>query len=165
MAGFARCRLEATGTAPAEARALLARQLGGFLTLEQEQLAQLLVSELVTNALRHTQSNVILIDVQIRDRIRVNVTDESPRMPRRQSPGPKDAKGRGLIIVDELAEEWGIEPMPGNGKRIWFELPDADREMRLARPSTPTTTSSPTWSAGRSTTSRNAPTTGPEPRE
>ena len=94
MAGFARCRLEATGTAPAEARALLVRQLGGFLTLEQEQLAQLLISELVTNALRHTQSNVILIDVQIRDRIRVNVTDESPRMPVDNHPDrkmPKDA--------------------------------------------------------------------------
>jgi anti-sigma regulatory factor (Ser/Thr protein kinase) len=105
---------------------LLVRELGGSLTPEQEQLAQLLISELVTNALRHTQSGVILIDVQIRDRIRVSVTDESPRMPRRQSPGPEDPKGRGLIIVEELADEWGIEPMPGNGKRIWFELPDAD---------------------------------------
>ena len=107
MAELARHRLPATDEAPRRARALLAAQLGGFLTVEQGQVAELLISELVTNALRETQSDVILVDVSADTRIRVSVTDQSSRM-----------------IVDELAENWGIDALPGDGKRIWFELPD-----------------------------------------
>ena len=122
VAELARHRLPATDEAPRNARALLAVQLGELLTLEQGQVAELLISELVTNALRHTQSDVILVDVSTDARIRVSVTDQSSRMPQRQSPGPDEPGGRGLMIVDELAESWGIDALPGDGKRIWFEL-------------------------------------------
>jgi anti-sigma regulatory factor (Ser/Thr protein kinase) len=125
VAEIARHLLSATDEAPRNARALLAAQLSGFLTLEQGQVAELLISELVTNALRHTQSDVILMDVSTDVRIRVSVTDQSSRMPQRQSPGPDEPEGRGLMIVDELAENWGIDALPGDGKRIWFELPGA----------------------------------------
>jgi anti-sigma regulatory factor (Ser/Thr protein kinase) len=124
VAELARHRLPATDEAPRRARALLAAQLGGFLTVEQGQVAELLISELVTNALRHTRSDVILVDVSADARIRVSVTDQSSRMPQRQSPGPDEPEGRGLMIVDELAANWGIDALPGDGKRIWFELPD-----------------------------------------
>ena len=125
VAELAQHRLPATDEAPRNARALLVAQLGEFLTLEQGQVAELLISELVTNALRHTQSDVILVDVSTAARIRVSVTDQSSRMPQRQSPGPDEPGGRGLMIVDELAENWGIDALPGDGKRIWFELPSA----------------------------------------
>jgi anti-sigma regulatory factor (Ser/Thr protein kinase) len=122
VAELARHRLPATDEAPRNARALLAAQLGELLTVEQGQVAELLISELVTNALRHTRSDVILVDVRTEARVRVSVTDQSARMPQRQSPGPDEPEGRGLMIVDELAEDWGIDALPGDGKRIWFEL-------------------------------------------
>ena len=114
MAELARHRLPASDEGPRRARALLAAQLGGFLTVEQGQVAELLISELVTNALRQTQSHVILVDVSADTRIRVSVTDQSSRMPQRQSPRPDEPRGHGLII----------DALPGDGKRIWFELPD-----------------------------------------
>jgi anti-sigma regulatory factor (Ser/Thr protein kinase) len=128
VAELARHRLPATDEAPRDARALLSAQLGESLTVEQGQVAELLISELVTNALRHTESAVILIDVWTQGRIRVSVTDQSPRIPQRQSPGPDQPEGRGLMIVDELAENWGIDLVPGDGKRIWFELPGANAQ-------------------------------------
>jgi anti-sigma regulatory factor (Ser/Thr protein kinase) len=122
VAELARHRLPATHEAPRDARALLAAQLRGAVTLEQRHVAELLVSELVTNALRHTESDVILVDVWTQGGIRVSVIDQSPRTPQRQSPGPERPEGRGLMIVDELAENWGIDALPGDGKSIWFEL-------------------------------------------
>jgi anti-sigma regulatory factor (Ser/Thr protein kinase) len=130
MAQLARHRLPATDEAPRDARALLAAQLGGSMTFEQEQVAELLISELVTNALRHTQSDVILVDMWTQGHIRVSVTDESPWIPQGQSPSTDEPGGRGLMIVDELAENWGIDALPGDGKRIWFELAGETRDER-----------------------------------
>jgi hypothetical protein len=53
----------------------------------------------------------------------VGVTDQSPHLPRQKCPRPDGTEGRGLLIVDELASDWGIDALPGDGKRIWFELP------------------------------------------
>jgi anti-sigma regulatory factor (Ser/Thr protein kinase) len=117
-------RLPATKQAPQDARALLAAQLDESLTPEQRQVALLLVSELVTNAVRHTESDVIQVGVQTDGRVRVSVTDESPEMPRQQSLGPDEPGGRGLMIVDRLAQAWGVDRLPGDGKRIWVDLPD-----------------------------------------
>ena len=126
MAELARHRLLATDQAPRKARALLADLLGASLTLEQVQVAQLLVSEIVTNALRHTPSDVIWLDVEGAERFRVSVTDTSRELPTHHAPQPDETDGRGLLIIHELAEHWGIETVPGDGKRIWFELsPDA----------------------------------------
>lgn len=123
MSEFAHHRLQATTQAPHHARSLLTREIEGFSSLEEREVAELLISELVTNALRHTESDVIVVDVGINGRVRVGVTDVSPWMPQRRSPRTAEAEGRGLVIVEELAERWGIEPIAGNGKRVWFELP------------------------------------------
>ena len=50
------------------------------------------------------------------------MTDESPRMPERRVPGFDESTGRGLMIVDEFAEAWGIDALAGDGKCVWFEL-------------------------------------------
>jgi anti-sigma regulatory factor (Ser/Thr protein kinase) len=118
-------RLPATNQAPQDARALVAAQLDESLTPEQMQVALLLVSELVTNAVRHAESDVIQVGVRTDGRVRVSVTDESPETPRQQSPGLDEPGGRGLMIVDQLAQAWGVDPLPGDGKRIWFDVPDA----------------------------------------
>jgi anti-sigma regulatory factor (Ser/Thr protein kinase) len=117
-------RLPATRQAPQDARALVAAQLDEWLTPEQKQVALLLVSELVTNAVRHAESGFIQVGVRAHGRVRVSVTDESPETPRQQWPGPDEPGGRGLMIVDRLAQAWGVDPLPDDGKRIWFDVPD-----------------------------------------
>lgn len=83
--------------------------------------ATLLASEVITNALRHGAGSITLLVTTGSDHIRVDVADESPVQPRPRSARPEDENGRGLLIVDSLAHEWGMEPLPqGGGKIVWF---------------------------------------------
>ena len=87
--------------------------------------AELLVSELVTNAVLHARSES-RIDVERADgSVRVTVYDNSPALPRLRNYGADAVTGRGLLLVDRLAREWGVEKIAEKGKGIWFEL-DAD---------------------------------------
>jgi hypothetical protein len=54
-------------------------------------------------------------------RLRVEVEDESDQWPKRRTPGEQASSGRGLLLVEALADDWGVEPR-GSGKRLWFEL-------------------------------------------
>jgi anti-sigma regulatory factor (Ser/Thr protein kinase) len=89
--------------------------------------AELLVTELVTNALIHADSEVDMWVREQRDRIRVDVCDWDPRPP---LPAPitfteefdsEAEHGRGLLIVEAVASAWGKTPR-GRGKSVWFEL-------------------------------------------
>lgn len=84
----------------------------------------LLASELVTNAVKHGPSGgVVRVDVRRSgDRLRVAVRDESDGRPVRLEPGPTALSGRGVMLVDRLASEWGVEPADG-AKTVWFEVP------------------------------------------
>ncbi|HET9657081.1 MAG TPA: SpoIIE family protein phosphatase [Kineosporiaceae bacterium] len=86
--------------------------------------AELLVSELVTNAVVHTAGQVRLsLRRTAGDRVWIGVQDDSERMPRQQSAGGDDVAGRGLAIVALLADRWGVEPCSsGGGKIVWLEL-------------------------------------------
>lgn len=89
-----------------------------------EDIAVLLVSELVTNAIRHAGGSRCDLTLHLSDGVlRVEVRDESPRPPARRAPGPDDTSGRGLVLIDSLAAQWGTQPGPGRGKVVWFELP------------------------------------------
>lgn len=81
----------------------------------------LLISELVTNAVRHAGGPVHLHIVVGQDNVRLEVIDEAPDGPRSSSAGSFAERGRGLLIVDALASRWGVEELPP-GKRVWFEL-------------------------------------------
>ncbi|WAL71227.1 SpoIIE family protein phosphatase [Kitasatospora sp. YST-16] len=87
--------------------------------------AELLSSELVTNAIRHTDRDAMftarLYQEHGRARLRVEVEDESDLWPTRRTPGEQASSGRGLMLVEALADTWGVEPR-GTGKRMWFEL-------------------------------------------
>ena len=74
---------------------------------EMTETALLLVSELATNAIRHGSPPVRLSLRLDADRLRVEVTDSSPALPRLDQPGPDQTGGRGLQIVQELAARWG----------------------------------------------------------
>lgn len=88
--------------------------------------AQLLTSELVTNAVRHGGGDVTL-EVRADERlVRVEVGDDGPQLP---SPGPAPMPsgavggGRGLALLSALADAWGTARRPASpGKVVWFEL-------------------------------------------
>lgn len=85
--------------------------------------AMLLASELITNALEHGSGAISVAVAVRRDRVRVEVTDESPTRPRPRRAATYDEGGRGLFIVQSLANDWGMDALPrGRGKSVWFSL-------------------------------------------
>ena len=88
---------------------------------ERFETARLLVSELVANAVTHAETGVTLQLDLSPERLRVEVRDEADGEPRARRPGHDDPTGRGLMIVEALADRWGVEPTPP-GKTVWFEL-------------------------------------------
>ncbi|MET9788219.1 ATP-binding protein [Streptomyces canus] len=86
--------------------------------------AALLVSELVTNALRHATGpiGVRLVRPDAADGVLlVEVSDPLPDPPRERVAGLEDESGRGLQLVAHAARRWGTRP-GGTGKTVWFEL-------------------------------------------
>ena len=97
----------------------------------------LLISELVTNAVVHTGCPAVLrhaasagIGRPAAGTVRVEVADASARPPRQRHADGDDTNGRGLELVDGLADRWGWQP-EGAGKRIWCEV-DRCQPLRLA---------------------------------
>ncbi|WP_330302673.1 MULTISPECIES: SpoIIE family protein phosphatase [unclassified Streptomyces] len=110
------------------ARRFTARTLRRWNVEEVGDAVLLVVSELVTNALVHTQGPVRL-DLMLRgDRVRVSVSDSSPRAPAKpvivdwESTG-----GRGLLLVEAMSESFGSVPVAG-GKQVWSEIVVPQRE-------------------------------------
>lgn len=92
------------------------------LPAERTEYTVLLVSELVGNAVRHTGAHTIGIRMLRRSGwIRVEVRDPSRGLPCLLPVGELDTSGRGLFLVDTLAERWGVDLLP-RGKTTWFEL-------------------------------------------
>jgi anti-sigma regulatory factor (Ser/Thr protein kinase) len=87
--------------------------------------AELLSSELVTNAVVHAHTAVELCAARDDDgALRVDVFDRaagSDVAPRRRTPDPASENGRGLAIVASLASSWGVDEA-GSGKSVWFTL-------------------------------------------
>ncbi|MGZ4692379.1 MAG: ATP-binding protein [Acidimicrobiales bacterium] len=88
---------------------------------ERFETARLLVSELVANAVTHAATDVTLYLDLTPDRLRIEVRDGAEGEPRARQPRHDDPTGRGLMIVEALADRWGVEPTPP-GKTVWFEL-------------------------------------------
>ena len=85
------------------------------------EIAQLLTSELVTNALRYGSGDIIVEITRSPGWLRVTVDDAEATEPRRVTAEPEAVRGRGLMLVESLATAWGVSPRSG-GKRVWFEL-------------------------------------------
>ena len=85
--------------------------------------AQLLVTEVVANAIRHVGDQELVVRAAITaTRLRVEVVDASTVLPTGGlKPSDLQESGRGLVLVDALALAWGVQPEPG-GKCVWFEL-------------------------------------------
>jgi serine phosphatase RsbU (regulator of sigma subunit)/anti-sigma regulatory factor (Ser/Thr protein kinase) len=103
------------------ARTFVADALSSAGLRQQAFVAGLLTSELVTNALRHAEGELRL-ELAVRDGcLRVDVSDGSHASPRLRPPSAEDEHGRGLLLVDALADRWGSEAL-ASGKRVWFEV-------------------------------------------
>ncbi len=85
--------------------------------------AVLLTSEVVSNVVLHASTPAEVRMTVDGQRVRIDVTDGSGRLPEIRMFDFVSASGRGLAILAALAAAWGIEPLPGRGKRVWFELP------------------------------------------
>ncbi|MFD7662025.1 ATP-binding protein [Streptomyces sp. NPDC059788] len=108
--------LTAVAGVRAELRQLL-RQWGEPVDAD---IAELLISELVTNALVHTNGGAV-VTATVTDRLRVEVRDFVGRRPRLRPPTTDGTSGRGLMLVHSLADAWGVKAH-GVGKCVWFEL-------------------------------------------
>jgi anti-sigma regulatory factor (Ser/Thr protein kinase) len=121
--------LAGTPQAPAEARQAL-DGLSDHVPERRLRDVRLLVSELVTNAVRHAgldSGDLIGLHVHLRDSgLRVEVDDPGTGFElRKPEPDPARASGWGLYLVDELADRWGMDRGGRGGTRIWFEFDGA----------------------------------------
>ncbi|MFF1276174.1 ATP-binding protein [Streptomyces marokkonensis] len=124
-----RFELAAHPGSPAQARRLTRARLTGWSVCEDIcDTAELVVSELVTNAIVHTASSHIVCELHDGDDlVRIAVRDEGcapgrPRANTRQR--PEEEHGRGLLLVDALCHAWGAHEH-GPGLLVWADLPRA----------------------------------------
>jgi anti-sigma regulatory factor (Ser/Thr protein kinase) len=90
---------------------------------------QLAVSELATNAVLHARSPFRVRVSRHGARLRVAVHDSSPAAAAKKDYGPTAVTGRGLTIVEQLTDDWGVTP-DGIGKWVWFEVTHLPQEVR-----------------------------------
>lgn len=83
--------------------------------------ASLVVSELATNAVLHAQTDYTVTVTKIDTLTRVSVTDRSRKLPQQLRYGAEATTGRGLNLVAEMSEAWGVEPHE-TGKTVWADL-------------------------------------------
>ncbi|MEU6879099.1 ATP-binding protein [Streptomyces sp. NPDC046712] len=104
-----------------EARLIVARELAvnGFAAHSDD--AELLASELVTNAVSYAGGEIVLVLSFRDDTVHCEVRDSSPVAPVQRRSPDDDEHGRGLFLVQTLARSWGTR-VQGTGKAVWFEL-------------------------------------------
>ncbi|MFJ1972120.1 SpoIIE family protein phosphatase [Streptomyces sp. NPDC087903] len=112
--------LEPEDAAPGQARRLVRRALSRWGLEELSDSVELLVSEVVTNAVRYASRPVTLRLLRT-DVLRCEVGDDVPQLPRLRQARATDEGGRGLYLVNKLARRWGATRL-STGKVVWFEV-------------------------------------------
>ncbi|NJP42563.1 SpoIIE family protein phosphatase [Streptomyces sp. PRB2-1] len=113
--------LEPQPQTPGRARRLVRQALRRWDLDDQLEAAELLVSEIVTNAVRYAERPITLRLLRT-DVLRCEVGDDAPLLPRMRHAAPEEEGGRGLYLVNRMAQRWGATRL-GAGKVVWFELP------------------------------------------
>jgi anti-sigma regulatory factor (Ser/Thr protein kinase) len=103
------------------ARQVTRKHLAVSCPSEAVEIAALLVTELVTNAVLHARTAIVLAVDCAPGRVFIRVADRSASVPRHRTYGTDAATGRGIALVDELATSWGVERSP-HGKAVWCEI-------------------------------------------
>jgi anti-sigma regulatory factor (Ser/Thr protein kinase)/anti-anti-sigma regulatory factor len=116
-----RARLSPVPDACRQARQLVAQACAAWHLTDLTAIVALVATELVANVVRHAHTTMEFT-VGLRDgRISLAVRDGSTALPRAVDAGLRDAGGRGLRLVRELSDAWGVLPVPG-GKVVWTTL-------------------------------------------
>jgi anti-sigma regulatory factor (Ser/Thr protein kinase) len=95
--------------------------------VEVSEAVELMVSELATNCVRYARTTFAVTVMQADGEIRVEVTDRAGGTPAMRSSGPDALSGRGLQIVDLLAEAWGVEHGSATSTTVWFTVAACSR--------------------------------------
>ncbi|KOU32756.1 phosphatase [Streptomyces sp. WM6372] len=115
----------------AGARRQIRELLHDWADAEQVDSAVLMVSEMVTNVLMHTDGDALLVAEAVGElgtrRLRIEVADASDELPHKRHPGEMASSGRGVLLMEMLADTWGVDPR-GEGKSIWFEMDEQAKE-------------------------------------
>ena len=120
-AGVHRLAFEPMAVSAALTRGFTAGVLEGAGWRDHVDTAVLLVSELVTNAVRHARGPCSLVVSFDDDVVEFCVEDGDPHVPVARTAGPLEESGRGFLLVGALADRWGVRPTP-DGKATWFVL-------------------------------------------
>lgn len=130
MTPEARTHLEPVPESASSARRFVRDLLVAWDCDDPDEIAVLLTSEVVSNAIRHAADQFgveMLVDLDD-DRVRIEVRDRGAADPIMRSADSASTGGRGLLLVDALARRWGTE-RDLEGKVVWFEV-----EARRRRP-------------------------------
>jgi anti-sigma regulatory factor (Ser/Thr protein kinase) len=115
-------RLDPTPDAPSKARDWIYQALQIWDVDDSDGVADVLTSELVTNAVRYAGSRQLVLRLAWElGRLRVEVEDDGAGSVDVKPADPNRGDGYGLLMVQQLADRWGWEPTSG-GKSVWFEL-------------------------------------------
>ncbi len=108
--------------APGLARRATREVLTSWQVAHLSEPALLIVSELVTNSVKHSKGSLLLLQMQDTGTgIRIEVHDADPRWPQPCTPTAASESGFGLVLVNALADTWGVCDNP-MGKAVWVEL-------------------------------------------
>ncbi|WP_187437957.1 ATP-binding protein [Actinomadura decatromicini] len=113
--------IESSARAPEVARKWVAavyqrRRLG------DDYVARTVVTELVTNVHKHTDTKLVSVRLLLEDGLRVEVEDRSAVLPVVQDWDDTAESGRGLLMLGVLVQEWGVRPLADGGKVTWARL-------------------------------------------
>ena len=119
-------------SAPGLARRQVLRELDDAISPGLAIDVSLVVSELVTNSVRHTRVGTGVIAVEIlvlADVLRLTVTDGGGEtVPRLLERDPERPSGFGLFLVNALSSVWGVEHEPMGAVRVWCEIPLSEKQ-------------------------------------
>lgn len=119
-------RLSPEPASVSAARRVVRERLGAAGLEQLTDDAALAASELVANAVLHARTEIALRVATSPTGVRISVEDRNRQLPSPAPMGPTASSGRGLALLQALAEDWGVQVLPG-GKVVWFALSTAAR--------------------------------------
>jgi anti-sigma regulatory factor (Ser/Thr protein kinase) len=86
------------------------------------EMVQVVVAEFASNAVRHAGTPFTVVLNEEGETVTVSVSDGVSTQPKVQHPPPTIPNGRGLMVVEGLSEDWGVNQHPGDGKTVWARI-------------------------------------------